>query len=87
MRKVYIVFAFLTVLFVILCVGYYRRVEGFAAVPSVRQGNYVLDLLGNLKRSSKMLADPSLWRDRMQFIGKSPVDIAREYIKSQSKKE
>ena len=86
MRKVYIVFALLTVLLVILCVGYRRRVEGFAT-PHVQQGNYVLDLLGNLKRSSKMLADPSLWRDRMQFIGKSPVDIAREYIKSQSKKE
>jgi hypothetical protein len=86
MRKVYILFALLTVVVVILCVGY-RRVEGFAVVPRVQKGNYVLDLLGNLKRSSKMLAEPSLWRDRMKFIGKSPVDIAREYIKSQSKKE
>ena len=58
------------------------RVEGFANLPHVRQGNYVLDLLGRLTRTSKMLANPVLWKDRMALMGKTPVELAREYIKN-----
>ena len=52
--------------------------EGFAA-QSV-DGNYVIDLLGNLKRMSATLADPQMWKERIDMIQKSPVDLAREYI-------
>jgi hypothetical protein len=57
--------------------------EGFANLPHVRQGNYVLDLLGRLTRTSKMLASPTLWKDRIAIMGKSPVELAREYIKKE----
>ena len=52
--------------------------EGFTA-RSV-DGNYVIDLLGNLKRISATLADPQMWKERIDMIQKSPVDLAREYI-------
>ena len=61
--------------------------EGFTDLPSISRGNYVLDLLGHLKRTTRKLADPMLWNERMALIGKSPVELAREYIKSQSKQE
>ncbi len=57
--------------------------EGFKSIPRVSQGNYVLDLLGNLTRTSRALADPLLWKERMELMGKSPVELAREYIKKQ----
>lgn len=56
--------------------------EGFSTLPRVRQGNYVLDLLGHLKRTSTKLANPGLWKERMAMIGKSPVELAREYMKA-----
>jgi hypothetical protein len=85
MRNLYIIlFALLVVAFVLWSA---RRTEGFQTVPHVRQGNYVLDLLGHLKRTSKKLADPSLWNERIALIGKSPVELARAYIKSQPPKE
>ncbi len=65
----------------------YPRVnEGFAAIPSVSKGNYVLDLLGRLTRTSKMLANPTLWQDRMAVMGKTPVELAREYIKKEGQR-
>ena len=62
-----------------------RRIEGFS-VPVVRQGNYVLDLLGQLKKTSRTLANPGLWKERMAMMGKSPMELARAYIKEQGKK-
>ena len=66
---------------------YHRRIEGFRSLPYVKQDNYVLDLIGRLKKTSSVLANPGLWKERMALIGKSPVELARDYIKSQSKKE
>jgi hypothetical protein len=85
MRNLYIIlFALLLLAFVFWSA---RRTEGFQTVPHVRQGNYVLDLLGHLKRTSRKLADPTLWNERMALLGKSPVELARAYIKSQTKQE
>ena len=81
-----IAFATLAVLFLILTRAR-KRVEGFAAIPHVRQGNYVLDLLGRLKKTSRTLANPGLWKERMAMMGKTPVELAREYIKSQAKQD
>lgn len=63
------------------------HLEGFETLPHVRKGNYILDLMGRLKRSSATLSNPTLWSERLALIGKSPTDLARAYIKSQSKKE
>ena len=85
MRNLYIIlFALLLLGFVIFSV---RRTEGFQNKIVGKQGNYVLDLLGYLKKTSSKLANPALWNERMAYIGKSPVDLARAYIKSQSKQE
>lgn len=65
----------------ILHFAYGKTTEGFKTLPHVKQGNYVLDLLGKLTRTSKILASPTLWKDRMALMGKSPVELAREYIK------
>lgn len=78
MRNLLIILFALTVLFLVSRM--YAVREGFA-LPHVRQGNYVLDLLGHLKRTSATLANPNLWKERMALMGKSPVDLAREYIK------
>jgi hypothetical protein len=87
MRNIYIIFFALAFLvFTYYFVGN-PKVEGFRTVPHVKQGNYVLDLLGRLKKTSSALANPGLWKERMAYIGKSPVDLARAYIKSQAQKE
>jgi hypothetical protein len=88
MRNLYIVF-FALALVALLYAGHYRAFaeEGFAVLPSVRKGNYILDLMGQLKRTSATLANPTLWGERLALVGKSPTELARAYIKSQSKQE
>lgn len=84
MRNLLIItFASLILFFILF--GSQRRTtaEGFASLPHVKQGNYVLDLLGRLTKTSKMLASPALWQDRIAVMGKSPVELAREYIKKE----
>jgi len=80
MRNIFIIVFACLVLFFILF-GSRKTAEGFSTLPHVSQGNYVLDLLGRLTRTSKTLANPMLWKDRMALMGKSPVELAREYIK------
>ena len=80
MRNIYIIaFALALLILIMWCRG--KTEEGFKSLPQVQQGNYVLDLLGRLTRTSKILANPSLWQERMALMGKSPVELAREYIK------
>ena len=86
MRNLYLLLFALLIVYILYQL-YYRRTEGFRSLPYVKQDNYVLDLIGRLKKTSSALANPGLWKERMAFIGKSPVELAREYIKSQSKKE
>ena len=81
MRNIYIIVFAAALLFFILHRNYGVTKEGFKSLPRVQQGNYVLDLLGRLTRTSKILANPTLWKDRMALMGKSPVELAREYIK------
>ena len=78
MRKLYL--AYLGVIVFLLIIILHRpRYEGFSNAGT--QGNYVLDLLGHLKRTTITLANPQLWKERMSMMGKSPVELAREYIK------
>lgn len=86
MRNLYLLLFALLIVYILYQL-YYRRTEGFRSLPYVKQDNYVLDLIGRLKKTSSTLANPGLWKERMAFIGKSPVELARDYIKSQSKKE
>ena len=79
MRNLFIILFALAALYIVYVRTQSVR-EGFA-LPHVRQGNYVLDLLGHLKRTSATLANPGLWKERMALMGKSPVELAREYIK------
>lgn len=82
MRNIYIIFSAITIVFLIFLEKIIKTNEGFTSLPHVRQGNYVLDLLGHLKTTTQTLANPQLWKERMAYIGKSPMDLAREYIKA-----
>lgn len=68
-----------------------RFAEGFASGPSAARTagspdrNYAVDLVKRLLVVSKRLANPVMWKERIDMIGKSPVDMARAYMKSQSK--
>jgi len=84
MRNLYIILFALLVLFLFVRS---QKAEGFRDLPYVKQGNYVLDLIGRLKKTSATLANPGLWKERMALMGKSPVELARAYSKSQTKKE
>lgn len=86
MRNLYIILFALTLLFILSYVRN-QRIEGFRSLPRVKQGNYVLDLIERLKKTSSTLANPGLWKERMAYIGKSPVELARAYMKSQAQKE
>jgi hypothetical protein len=59
--------------------------EGFASGAPAPDGNYAVDLVKRLLVVSKRLANPVMWKERIDMIGKSPVDMARAYMKSQSK--
>jgi hypothetical protein len=82
MRNLYIILFAIMLLFIVFN-AQVPVAEGFKSLPHVKQGNYVLDLLGRLTRTTKTLANPILWKDRMSMMGKSPVELAREYIKKQ----
>jgi hypothetical protein len=83
MRKLLVIIFALIALYILYSMMRPTR-EGFKSMPYVRQGNYVLDLVGRLKKTTKTLADPQLWRDRMALIGKSPMDLAREQIRKEA---
>ena len=87
MRNLYIILFALGIVLILYKLVGNSRAEGFSSLPHVKQGNYVLDLIGRLKQTSSALANPGLWKERMAYIGKSPVELARAYLKSQAKKE
>ena len=80
MRNLLVILFALCILSVVLLLGIQRRpVEGFA----VQEGNYVVNLVSQLKRTSMALANPTLWSERMALMGKSPTELARAYIQKQ----
>ena len=60
-----------------------RLAEGFVAGAPVPDSNYAMDLVQKLLTVSKRMANPSMWQERIALMGKSPVELARAYIKSQ----
>jgi hypothetical protein len=97
MMGVTIVFA------IVLSIGRYtslrprrrRWYEGFAdkssdteAVAEAEAGpNPLLSLMGNLKRMSGYLINPTTWTDRITIMNMTPTELARHYIKSQNNVE
>ncbi len=57
--------------------------EGFAAGAPAPDSNYAMDLVAKLLSVSKRMANPAMWQERIALMGKSPVELARAYIKSQ----
>jgi len=44
-------------------------------------------ILSTIQRVSGVLLQPSTWTDRIEMYTMSPVDLARRYLKSQTKEE
>jgi hypothetical protein len=56
--------------------------EGFkateaAATPQTELNNVLLKTMGTLKRMSKYLADPAVWKERLTFYTMTPGELAR----------
>lgn len=56
--------------------------EGFkateaAATPQTELNNVLLKTVGTLKRMSKYLADPAVWKERLTFYTMTPGELAR----------
>ena len=49
--------------------------------------NPLLSLMGNLKRMSGYLINPTTWTDRIEIMNMTPTELARHYIKSQNNVE
>jgi hypothetical protein len=79
------------VLGVALYVSVRRRHEGFAdtatASATAAGPNPLLSLMGNLKRMSGYLINPTTWTDRFELMNMTPTELARHYIKSQNNVE
>ena len=45
------------------------------------------DILSKINKISGTLLQPSTWTDRIDMYKMSPVDLARRYLKSQTKEE
>lgn len=77
------------VLGVALYVSVRRRHEGFAdtATATAAGPNPLLSLMGNLKRMSGYLINPTTWTDRFELMNMTPTELARHYIKSQNNVE
>ena len=74
------------VLGVFLYTSVRRRHEGFAD-KTVEEPNPLLSLMGNLKRMSGYLINPTTWTDRFAIMNMTPTELARHYIKSQNNVE
>lgn len=63
--------------------------EGFAAAVPVGDKNVaaVKKVFNQIKRVSGYLINRENWFYHMQFLGKSPTEMARIYLKSQRKSE
>lgn len=66
----------------------YSRTEGFALEKEKEVvNNALVNVMSQLKRMTGTMTNPKLWAERMEFISMSPVELARHYIKNQSKKQ
>jgi len=77
-----IVITLLFLLSLYIVVKRWKNVEGFLEVPNV--DNVLLDLMPKLKRITKYLTNPAVLAERIAFVGMSPVELARHYIKTQT---
>lgn len=86
--------ALLTLYYVLRPVCVRILYEGFAdsaaAAVDVDANPHVQALrkiLGRVNRVGRSLADPGLWSYRISLLGKSPMDLARMQLKSQTPSE
>jgi len=68
-----------------------KKHEGFAnksvQKEEKEEPNVLLSLMGNLKRMSGYIVNPTTWSDRFEIMNMTPTELARRYIKSQSNVE
>lgn len=60
-------------------------IEGFSTQNTTT--NALLNLMSQLKRVTGTLTNVDMWKDRIEMASMSPVELARRYLKSQSKAE
>jgi hypothetical protein len=60
--------------------------EGFENAPTP-QVEALRTILARVNRVGRSLADPELWSYRIGLLGKSPMDLARMQLKSQTPSE
>jgi hypothetical protein len=60
--------------------------KGDGAVDG-KNGGSLGDILSKINKISGTLLQPSTWTDRIDMYKMSPVDLARRYLKSQTKEE
>ena len=62
-------------------------VEGFANAKTTLKEtrNELVDFIKKLTATSKRLANPALWKERIELAYLSPADLARRYIKQNKK--
>jgi len=60
--------------------------EGFENEPTP-QVEALRTILARVNRVGRSLADPELWSYRIGLLGKSPMDLARMQLKSQTPSE
>ena len=61
--------------------------KGTATATTTAEPNALLSLMGNLKRMSGYLINPTTWTDRITIMNMTPTELARHYIKSQNNVE
>ena len=65
--------------------------EGFEDSPASPDANphihALRTILARVNRVGRSLADPELWSYRIGLLGKSPMDLARMQLKSQTPSE
>jgi len=60
--------------------------KGDGAIDGKDSGSFG-DILSKINKISGTLLQPSTWTDRIDMYKMSPVDLARRYLKSQTKEE
>ncbi len=45
--------------------------------------NVLLDVIAKAKKASAHVTDPAIWKERLTFATMSPVELARNHLKSQ----
>lgn len=92
----FLLFVFLTLYYLIRPVCVQILYEGFSDGAVLPHGSDVVanpqvealrKILGRVNRVGRSLADPSLWSYRISLLGKSPMDLARMQLNSQTPSE